>query len=318
MRSLPVLLLSLSLSTGCLVGQKKFDAELARADSAEASLAAAGAELEACRAEAAGLSADLAQAQARGDELDGLAKGLEAQNSALHEQLTALETLMSELSARSRKTKTQKADLEALVAELRSNTDAARTEAEAARARITELSEAARVEAEAAQARIAELEAEKDALAEKTAAYDALVHSLKDEISAGQVQITELSGKLTVNLSNAILFDSGATNLKDDGQTALGKVAGVLAKVEDREIRVEGHTDDDAVRAGASFADNWALSALRASGVVSLLVAEGVDPTNIAVVGYGAHRPVVANDSAEGKAANRRTEIVLVPRLDGE
>jgi len=298
MRARFVLLLSLSLSTGCLVGKKKFDAELARADAAEASLAAASAELEACRAEAEGLSADLARAQSRGDELDGLAKGLEAQNSALQEQLQSLESLMGELSARSRKTKEQKAALEALVSELRTNTDAARSEAEAARARI------------------AELEAERAALAEKTAAYDALVDSLQDEISAGQVQITELSGKLTVNLSNAILFDSGATALKDDGRTALAKVAGVLAEVEGREIRVEGHTDDDAVRAGASFADNWALSALRASGVVSLLVAEGVDPTNIAVVGYGEHRPVSPNDSAEGKAANRRTEIVLAPRLE--
>ncbi len=89
----------------------------------------------------------------------------------------------------------------------------------------------------------------------------------------------------------------------------------MLAGISDREIRVEGHTDNVPVRSGAAYRDNWDLSSLRASTVVQVLVGAGVDPLNIATVGYGEHRPVTSNDEAEGRAGNRRTEIVLVPKL---
>lgn len=244
-------------------------------------------------------------------ELDARLKRLDDKNRALQTQLQQVGQELAALGTRSAAEAQQKASLEALVGELQTTAEAAQQEAEEAARRAEELeAERARLSDEAAR-----LAAEKAELEQTTSEYDRLVDELKGEIEAGQVTITELSGKLTVNVSNAILFDSGATTVKRAGREALGKVAEVLAGIQDREIRVEGHTDDVPVGAGAPYADNWALSALRASGVVDLLVKGGVDPLNIAAVGYGEHRPTVPNDSRESRAANRRTEIVLVPRL---
>lgn len=254
-------------------------------------------ELDALRAEIATLQADLAAASARGDELDLLASDLADRNAGLSGRLKELQQMLADLSEKSAADRARKGELEGMLATLQQSAADAQAQADEARARL------------------AALEAEKSKLEEKTAAYDALVQSLQTEIASGQVQITELRGKLTVNLSNAILFDLGSAQLRPDGRAALEKVAGVLAQVSDREIRVEGHTDNVPVKPGAPYADNWALSALRASTVTSLLVASGVDPKNITAVGFGEHSPVQPNDTEAGRAANRRTEIVLAPRL---
>lgn len=255
-------------------------------------------EIEALNARITTLQVDLNAATARGDSLDALSRDLEARNAGLLARLSELQTMLADLSEKSALDRSRKAELEQKLGQLQKGVSEA--EAQAAEAR----------------ARLAALEAEKAKLEEKTAAYDALVESLKSEIANGQVTITELRGKLTVNLSNAVLFDSGSTKLKPEGEDALKKVAGVLGTVQDREIRVEGHTDNVPVKAGASYADNWALSALRASTVVSLLVGAGVDPKNISAVGFGEQDPVQPNDTEAGRAANRRTEIVLAPRLE--
>jgi chemotaxis protein MotB len=270
---------------------------------------------------AASLGEQLEAEQARVAELEALVAAQQAQAEQLQADLDNLAVKLGDMAARSRADKAAKAELEALLGQVQDQQKQSADEAEAARQRADALkaeAERLRTEQEALQAEAERLRAEREALAARTEAYDDLVGELQAEIDAGQVQITELSGKLTVSLSNAILFDSGSIQLKADGQAALVKVAGVLARVNDRSISVEGHTDTDPVRAGAPYADNRALSALRASTVVSLLVNNGVDPLNIAAVGLGEHRPVADNDTADGKAANRRTEIVLVPRLSAQ
>lgn len=237
---------------------------------------------------------------------------LDARNQELRAQLEKVGQELAALGTRSAAQAEAKAKLEGLVGQLQDDAEDARKEAEEAARRAEELAaERARLAEEAAR-----LQAEKDALEATTAEYDQLVDELKSEIEAGQVTITELSGKLTVNMSNAILFASGSTTVKPAGRDALKKVAAVLASIQDREIRVEGHTDDVPVGNGAPYASNWELSALRASGVLRLLVDAGVQPTNIAAVGYGEYRPAMPNDTRENRASNRRTEIVLVPRLD--
>ena len=264
------------------------------------------------QANVADLEAQLASEVERAAELTELLASLERRNGELKGNLVDLSGRLAEMKARGRADKAKKAELDAMIAALQSQSAETSAEVEAAKARIAELdAERDRLAAEADR-----LRADKEALAAKTKAYDDLVSALQSEIEAGQIEITELSGRLTVNVSNAILFDSGKYGLKTEGVDALKKVAGVLSQVTDRAIQVEGHTDDDTVRAGAPYADNWALSSLRASTVVSLLVAEGVAPLNVRAVGLGEFRPVQENETDEGKAANRRTEIVLVPKLD--
>lgn len=262
-------------------------------------------QIDACGVDNERLALSLEAERRSNAELERLSAEQQASNAALKGELDAMAATLSDLSARGRQSRDQKAELEAQLARLQERSAADAVAAAAAQERIAAL----KAEAE-------RLAAEKEALEQKTAEYDALVAGLQAEIDDGQITISELSGKLTVQVSNALLFDSGSTELKAAGQAALGKVAGVLQSVSDREIRVEGHTDNVPVRSGAAFADNWALSALRAREVVVLLTAQGVPPGRVAVVGYGDQRPIASNDTPEGRASNRRTEIVLAPRLE--
>jgi chemotaxis protein MotB len=320
MKPVGPLLIALVLVTaaGC-VPQIRYDESLAYSATLQQRLEAALEQIDGQKATIAGLEAQLSTERGKVAALDELARGLEADNVELREKLTELSGLVADLSTRNKKERQAKADLEALVGSLQTDSVAARERVSAAQSRITDLEkEQERLAAEQAAltAEAERLRAEQAALAQRTAAYDDLVRELQGEIDAGEVTITELKGKLTVSLSNAILFDSGSTMVKQAGQDALQKVAAVLAQISDRGISVEGHTDDDTVKSGVAYKDNWGLSALRASTVVSLLVGWEVDPLNIAAVGLGEFHPVASNDDDEGKAANRRTEIVLVPRLE--
>lgn len=303
MRHAPAAIILSALTVGC-VPKKQHDASLAREAALQSHATQVAADRDAAAGRADALTGQLDAARSRADELDALAGSLQARNETLQAALDDLSGKVQELSAAGRTARNQKAAMESMLADVKAAGADAEAQATEARARIAAL--------EAEAARLAE---EKARLEQKTSEYDALVSGLQGEIDAGQVTITELSGKLTVQMSNAILFDSGSTEVKPTGRDALVKVAAVLAGVADREVRVEGHTDDDKVRPGAPYPDNWALSALRARTVLILLTENGVPANNIAVVGYGAQRPVAANDTPEGKASNRRTEIVLIPRL---
>lgn len=311
-------LLILALATGC-VPKKRYDSTLSDLSRIQAEMAETQTALDASKADADALEAALSTEREANEALSELASTLDARNQAAAKQLADLTARLADLKANSKADKAAKAELESLLGTMTTEAEAAREDAAAAQERAKVLAaerERLAAEREAFAAEAARLAAEKAALEARTAAYDALVGELESEIEAGQITITELSGKLTVNMSNAILFDSGATTVKKEGKDALAKVAGVLSSVTDREIRVEGHTDNVPVGAGASYPDNWALSALRASTVVGLLTDGGVDPLNIAVVGYGEHRPTTDNADKAGRAQNRRTEIVLVPRLE--
>jgi len=308
------------LAMGC-VPKGKYDTALQTGAELTQSLEASNLARAETQRLAASLSEQLDGSKARVAELEALVAAAVARSDKLQADLNLLSDKLGALAATSRNDKAAKAELEAMLAQLREQEQQTAAEAEAAQERATALAaeaEQLRAEQEALAAEAERLRAEQAALTARTAAYDDLVGQLKAEIDAGQIAITELSGRLTVSLSNAILFDSGSIQLKADGQEALKKVAGVLAGVTDRTISVEGHTDTDTVRAGAPYADNRALSALRASTVTSLLVAHGVDPLNIAAVGLGEHHPRAHNETPEGRAENRRTEIVLVPRITGD
>lgn len=301
----PLILGLLLLSLAACVPKAKYDESLVLTADLQAEVEATQRALAECDRVAAELTSKLEASEGRNAELNALVDQLTAQSTELSGKLSELSAAVAEMSSRNRADKARKAELEALIAGLQASSSAAGESLGAAQERIAAL------EAEAAR-----LAAEKAALEEKSKAYEDLARELASEIEEGQITITELSGKLTVSLSNAILFDSGAILLKEEGTAALNKVAGILAQVADKEIRVEGHTDNVPVRSGASYRDNWDLSSLRASTVVALLVEGGVSPLNIGTLGFGEHRPLAHNDSPEGRAANRRTEIVLVPKLE--
>ena len=178
-------------------------------------------------------------------------------------------------------------------------------------------SERMKKELDSLKKRNAELEKQKEAELQKLkSTYDELVKSLKGEIEAGEIQISRMKDRLSVNLVEKILFDSGRADLKASGIEVLRKVGAQLAKIEGKRIQIEGHTDNVPIggRLQERFATNWELSASRALAVVHFLQDEvGIDPVKLSAAGYGEYQPAASNDTAEGKAANRRIEIVLLP-----
>jgi chemotaxis protein MotB len=153
-------------------------------------------------------------------------------------------------------------------------------------------------------------------LSEAKSAVEKTQHSLEDEmrkaLESKDVTISELRGKLTVNIVDQVLFDSGEADLKPEGERVLEQIAGVLLQHTNRQIHVVGHTDDIPIR--RKFASNWELSTARALAAVRFLQDRaGVDARRLGAVGYGEFHPIAPNNTAEGRSKNRRIEIVILP-----
>jgi chemotaxis protein MotB len=158
--------------------------------------------------------------------------------------------------------------------------------------------------------------AREEKVKELSSTYDQLVEKMKGEIAKGQVTISELKGKLTVNMVDAILFDSGKAEIKSEGLAVLGKVIEILKSVNDKAIRIEGHTDAMPITGSLAqrYPTNWELSAARAINVARFLQKEAINPGLLSAAGFGEFKPVADNATVEGRAKNRRIEIVLVPK----
>jgi chemotaxis protein MotB len=149
--------------------------------------------------------------------------------------------------------------------------------------------------------------------------YDGLVEDLQSEVAAGRVQIEQLRDGLNVKLAQAVLFPSGSAELGGEGAAVLGKVAHRLTELPHRVV-VEGHTDAVPIRGGlaARYPSNWELAGARAARVVRLLAQEGIPGDRLEAVALADTQPVASNETAEGRAANRRIEIRLVPTVGPE
>jgi chemotaxis protein MotB len=143
--------------------------------------------------------------------------------------------------------------------------------------------------------------------------YDGLISDLEDEVASGQIHIERLRSGLRLNLSEEILFPSGSAALNSSGTAVLTKVSRRLVELP-HTIAVEGHTDD--VPVARRYASNWELAAARASSVVRLMIELGVEPTRLKAVSRAEFAPVASNETAEGRAKNRRIEIQLDAPID--
>ncbi|MFW5699413.1 MAG: OmpA family protein [Bacteroidota bacterium] len=165
--------------------------------------------------------------------------------------------------------------------------------------------------------RLAELE---DILNKKDSAVNALRAKVSNALlgfTDEGLKVTMKNGKVYVSLEENLLFPSGSTVVDPKGVDALRKLARVLEQNPDINIMIEGHTDDVPVRAGSSFKDNWGLSVQRATAIVRILLdSSSIDPKRLIAAGRGEHMPLVPNDSPEARQKNRRTEIILTPKLD--
>jgi chemotaxis protein MotB len=202
--------------------------------------------------------------------------------------------------------KAKKDELNKKIAELRAKLANREVEIFSLQKHMDELSQ------EKAQA-IAEKE---KSIAELKETYDSMVGEMKEEIQKGEITITQLKDKLTLSMVEKILFDSGSAKIKKNGEKVLDRVAEILKKVTDKQIRIEGYTDNVPIGAALAekFPTNWELSTARATNVVRYLQQDGIDPQLLGACGYSEYRPIALNDTEEGKAKNRRIEIVLTPK----
>jgi chemotaxis protein MotB len=164
-------------------------------------------------------------------------------------------------------------------------------------------------------AQLDELRKQKAAADARAAMFNDFVAKFRKMIDAGKLSIHTRHGRIVLTLRNDVLFDQGKTDLKPDGQQALGEIGQVLKTVSARAFQVSGHTDNLPIKT-KDFPSNWELSTARAVVVVKFLAKQGVAPAGLSAAGYAEWDPVGSNADANSRAKNRRIEISLVPNIE--
>ena len=268
----------LSLAVGLLAGCVSQSKYQALEARASSERTALGKDIAALRSQVGGLREEVARREAQMASLNQQTTDLEARKAGLERQVAALNERIAETEKRATETEKRAAE---------------------------------------AERRAAETSAQKDAEINRLkGTYDSLVKDLQGEISKGQIKVTQIRDKLSVQLVEKILFDSGKAEIKPEGKEVLTKVGNVLLAVKDKQIRIEGYTDSVPIGGALrqQFPTNWELSTQRAATVLRFLEEKiGVEGKYLSAVGYGSFRPVASNDTPEGRAENRRIEIALTP-----
>lgn len=170
---------------------------------------------------------------------------------------------------------------------------------------------------QASSARLAELEG---LMAAKEASMKKLKETLSKALNSFEgkgLTVQQKNGKVYVSMENKLLFSSGSWAVGAEGRRAVVEVGKVLGANPDISVLIEGHTDDDAYGGSGPIADNWDLSTKRATAIVSILSEnKSINKQNLTAAGRSEYAPLMSNSTAEGKAKNRRIEIILTPKLD--
>ncbi len=269
--------------SGCLVLRSKYNA----LDAERAALAESLEEEEAARAAAEGNATNVGAQYA-------------AAEAQINEQYDQLET--AEGSVR---------DAMQVIAEYRRLLDERGHQLQAA----LSVANAQSSETQELMDRLAELSALQTELDERSNLYNDLVSRFDELINAGTLDVQFVRGRMVLKLAQDILFEAGSADLGELGIATVTELAGVLATIGDRELQVEGHSDNIPIET-RRFPSNWELSSARATAVVHVLTNGGVAPERISGAGFAEFRPVADNSTPEGRRLNRRIEIVIMPNLE--
>ena len=260
-------------------------------------------------ARATGATDELAKTQKRMGELEPDAarlKELEPRLMQREEELANLKKRLGELETDASRAKDLEQRLSQRDIELGKLTQGGETLA-AEKERLAAEKERLEKERAAKEAEIARL----------TKTQEDLTKSLQDQIDKGDIKIKQVRDRLTINMVEKVLFNSGQAQVKPEGLKVLKQVADVLKTVNDKQIRIEGHTDNVpiGVKLQQKFPTNWELSTARATNVVRFFIEKGnLNRENFEAVGFADTRPVAENDTEAGRTENRRIEIVLFPK----
>ena len=231
----------------------------------------------------------------------------------MSENKTYLENLGENLTEKQRKLAQEIEQKNKAIASKELELNDALAEAEKERLRLQKI----RQELEVVSQRVIELEAE---LRRKDSAVLLLKEAILKALAGFEeldIQVEYKNGKVYVILPEKLLFKSGSITVDPKGIEALVQIAKALNEKNDVQIGVEGHTDNVPMKESEKMKDNWDLSVLRATSISRILIKQGgISDKRISAVGRGETMPIASNDTPEGRAKNRRTEIILTPQLD--
>lgn len=237
---------------------------------------------------------------------DELKRQFDEQAAALRDREARVQTLEEALAASEREV----AGLEATIRELQDQI------AQLSRDQANLLKDRASLTAsvEQMQRALAEANRRKAEADARIAEYRNLLARFQPLIDAGKLRVKIVDGRMVVELPSDILFPSGSARLNAEGRASIAEVSRVLAEIPDRQFQVEGHTDNVPIST-AQYPSNWELAAARAITVTKAMIEAGMAPERLSAASYGEYKPAQPNDTREGRAANRRIEIVVVPDL---
>jgi chemotaxis protein MotB len=271
-------------TSSCIVSKKKYDAETARAEKEKAEKIELGKKL---------------------DEQVALNKKLNATNADLNNVIAALNGRIGRL-------KDSISNNEGLIRELNNRINVLGDEKESTRRQLKSTKD----QVDEQRRRMEQLQALLD---QQKQAAEALRSKIADALkgfSSSELTVKMKNGKVYISMQESLLFPSGSAVVNPKGKEALAKVAGVLNASSDININIEGHTDSLPIHT-AKFADNWELSTARATSIAHVLIDDyKVVPAKLVASGRSQYDPVATNSTPEGRGQNRRTEIILEPRLN--
>ena len=272
------------LTSSCIVSKKKYDAETARAEKEKNEKIELGKKL---------------------DEQVALNKKLNATNADLNNVIAALNGRIGRL-------KDSISNNEGLIRELNNRINVLGDEKESTRRQLKSTKD----QVDEQRRRMEQLQALLD---QQKQAAEALRSKIADALkgfSSSELTVKMKNGKVYISMQESLLFPSGSAVVNPKGKEALSKVAGVLNTSSDININIEGHTDSLPIHT-AKFADNWELSTARATSIAHVLIDDyTVVPAKLVASGRSQYDPIATNSTPEGRGQNRRTEIILEPRLN--
>ncbi|HOW56533.1 MAG TPA: OmpA family protein [Smithellaceae bacterium] len=252
-------------------------------------------------------------------EADNLTKNLAAlnarhqaltnENNSLKEQIKKLNGDLTTASEENKKLTGQRNELDKVLKS--KSDDLSKTIAES-RTKVADLE----AENKKLKENVAQLQVKSEKVEQESNTYKELMQEMKGEIAQGQIAITELKGKLTMDVVDKILFASGESAVKKEGLAVLKRVVDILKNVKDKNIRIEGHTDNVKItsRLAKVYPTNWELASARAINVAKYLQQQGIDPEILSATSFGEYQPLADNSTPEGRAKNRRIAIILLPK----
>jgi len=254
-------------------------------------------------------------------------KKAEADYATLQTQHTALQGDLTACNNEKATLQSQKTALEGNVADLNKQIELLKQNNTQALKQLEDMSVISATQAESIKksmdnigAKDSYIQTLQQQMARKDSLNMALVMNLKGavgDMNDQDINIKVDKGVVYIDISDKMLFKTAKFDITPQAKTVLGKVAAVLKNQPDIEFMVEGHTDNVEYKGAGFVLDNWDLSVKRATSVIRVLQKEyGMDPAKMAAAGRGEYKPIADNSTKEGKAANRRTRIVILPQLD--